>query len=160
MIHTSRHTTTGIVLHSDRLADDESYSMEGVAATSPARTAFDLGRRPGLTDAVVRLDALMQATRLEKSHIELLVDRHAGARGIVQPRNAIDLSDSGAESPQETRTRLVLSAAGLRPKHTQIQVFDPFGHFVGRIDMGWIDWAGRGGIPRYPALDRSGSTPT
>jgi very-short-patch-repair endonuclease len=55
-------------------------------------------------------------------------------------REAITLSDAGAESPQETRTRLVLTHAGLRPKRTQIEVFDRFGEFVGRIDMGWDDW--------------------
>ncbi|HEX2285765.1 MAG TPA: hypothetical protein VHI10_13235, partial [Mycobacterium sp.] len=67
-------------------------------------------------------------------------ERHRGARGIVQLRKAISLSDTGAESPQETRTRLILTDAGLRPKRTQIDVFDRFGEHVGRIDMGWDDW--------------------
>ena len=58
----------------------------------------------------------------------------------MQLREAIVLSDPGAESPQETRTRLVLTDAGLRPKRTQIEVFDRFGEFVHRIDMGWDDW--------------------
>ena len=61
-------------------------------------------------------------------------------RGIVQLRKAIELSDAGAESPQETRTRLVLTAANLRPTHTQIVVCDGGGYFVGRIDMGWTEW--------------------
>lgn len=140
LIHSSRHATRGIVLHSDRLAGDESCSVLGVAATTPARTAFDLGRRRGLTAAVIRLDALMQATRLTKPDIDQLAARHAGARGIVQLRNTTDLADAGAESPQETRTRLLLTSAGLRPKQTQIEVYDRFAYLVGRIDMGWIDW--------------------
>jgi REase_MTES_1575 len=108
--------------------------------TTPARTAFDLGRRRGLTTAVIRLDALMQATTLKPKDVEALVERHRGARGNVQLRDAIDLADAGAESPQETRTRLVLTNAGLRPKRTQIDVFNDFGYFVSRIDMGWDDW--------------------
>jgi restriction endonuclease-like protein len=140
LFHSSRHATNGIVLHSDRLPDDECCSLDGVAATTPARTAYDLGRRPGLTNAVVHLDALLQATRLEKPAIDLLVDRHAGARGVVQLRKAIDLADVGSESPRETRTRLVLTSAGLRPTHTQIVVHDRFGYFVARIDMGWAAW--------------------
>ena len=140
LIHSSRHATKGILLRSDRLAADESCVIGGVATTTPARTAFDLGRRAGLTTAVIRLDAVMQATRLEKCDVELLASRHAGVRGIVQLRRAIDLADEGAESPQETRTRLVLTAAGLRPTHTQIEVYDPFAHFVGRLDMGWSAW--------------------
>jgi hypothetical protein len=111
-----------------------------VPATTPARTAFDLGRRRGLTTAVIRLDALMQATNLKPTDVEEMAHRHRGARGIVQLREAIGLSDAGAESPQETRTRLVLTDAGLRPERTQINVFDTFGEFVGRIDMGWDEW--------------------
>jgi very-short-patch-repair endonuclease len=135
----SRHKTTGIRLHSDALADDEICQARGVPATTPARTAFDLGRRKGLTTAVVRIDALRQATRLTARDVETLVERHGGARGVVQLRKALALSDAGAESPQETRTRLLLTAAGLRPTHTQIEVFDHY-EFVGRIDMGYLRW--------------------
>jgi hypothetical protein len=135
-----RHKTNGILLHSDKLADDEVCVISGVPATTPARTAFDLGRRRGLTTAVIRLDALMQATNLKPTDVEVLANRHRGARGIVQLREAIGLSDAGAESPQETRTRLVLTDAGLRPERTQIEVFNRFGEFVGRIDMGWDEW--------------------
>lgn len=136
----SRHKTTGILLHSDVLFDDESALVRGIPATTPARTAFDLGRRRGETLAVIRLDALMQATNLKQAAVDALIQGHRGARGLDQLRNALSLSDSGAESPQETRTRLVLTDAGLRPKRTQIEVFDGDGDFVGRIDMGWDDW--------------------
>jgi very-short-patch-repair endonuclease len=135
-----RHKTNGIVLHSDKLADDEVCVAHGLPTTTPGRTAFDLGRRRGLIMAVIRLDALMQATDLKPADAELLIERHRGARGIVQLRKAMTLSDSGSESPQETRTRLVLTKAGMRPKRTQIEVFNRFGEFVHRIDMGWNDW--------------------
>jgi very-short-patch-repair endonuclease len=135
-----RHKTKGIILHSDRLADDEVCMVRGIRVTTPARTAYDLGRRCGLETAVIRLDALIQATHLKAIDFSALADRHRGARGIKQLRQAITLSDAGAESPQETRTRLVLTDAGLRPKRTQIKVFDRFGVFVRRIDMGWDDW--------------------
>jgi hypothetical protein len=84
-----RHKTNGILLHSDKLADDEVCVISGVPATTPARTAFDLGRRRGLTTAVIRLDALMQATNLKPTDVEVLANRHRGARGIVQLREAI-----------------------------------------------------------------------
>jgi len=134
-----RHKTKGILLHSDKLADDEVCITSGLPATTPARTAYDLGRRRELATAVIRLDALMQATNVKPTDVEAIADRHRGARGIVQLREAIELSDGGAESPQETRTRLILTRAGLRPQRTQIVVFDEFGEFVHRIDMGWVD---------------------
>ena len=49
------------------------------------------------------------------------------------------LVDGGAESPQETRTRLVLIDAGLPAPQTQIRVSDEYGDFVARIDMGYRD---------------------
>jgi hypothetical protein len=136
----SRHKTNGIILHSDELADGESCFIRGIPVTSPARTAFDLGRRRGLTMAVIRLDALMQATGVKPTAVELIADCHRGARGTVQLREALGLADGGAESPQETRTRLILTDAGLRPQRTQIDIFNTFGEFVHRIDMGWDAW--------------------
>ena len=122
--HSSKHRTKGIVLHSDHLAEEEVCVVHGVRVTTPARTAFDLARRRGLTTAVIRIDALMRATGVRTPDITVLGDRHQGARGVVQMRRVLDLADAGAESPQETRTRLVLTSAGLRPARTQIDVCD------------------------------------
>lgn len=135
----SRFRTRGIILHSDSLKSDEICMVEGIPVTTPARTAYDLGRRLGPTAGVIQLDALMQATGLKPEEIAMLSERHRGTRGIVRLREAVELCDPGAESPQETRTRLVLTAAGLRPTHTQIEVFDEF-DFVARIDMGYPEW--------------------
>jgi hypothetical protein len=136
----SQHKTKGIVLHNDSLWQDEIVVAGDIRVTTPARTAFDLGRRYGRTLAVIRVDALMQATNLKLADIDALVDRHRGARGIVQLREVVRLADGGAESPQETRTRLVLTDAGLRPTRTQIDVFARFGAHIHRIDMGWPEY--------------------
>lgn len=138
--HSSRHKSAGIVLHSDRLADDEVGVVRGIRVTTPARTAFDLGRRPGLTDAVVRVDALLQACDLKLVDIQALIDTHRGARGLRQLRHLLELADYGAESPQETRLRLLFTEEGMRPDETQIEVFGRWGELVGRIDMGWPEW--------------------
>lgn len=136
----SQHKTDGIVLHNDALWSDEIVVRRGIPVTTAARTAFDLGRRYGRTVAVIRVDALMQATDLKLADIDSLVDRHCGARGIVQLREVVRLADGGAESPQETRTRLVLTDAGLRPTRTQIDVFDRFAAHIHRSDMGWPEY--------------------
>lgn len=130
----------GIVIHRDELPDDEICRAAGIPVTTPARTAFDLGRRPGVDTAVVRLDALCNATGLRRADIDRVLTRHRGARGIRQLRAVLELVDAGAQSPQETRTRLVLIRAGLPSPSTQITVFDECGHFVARVDMGWERW--------------------
>lgn len=134
-----RDKARGIVVRSDTLAEDEVCVRNGISLTTAARTAFDLGRRMGLQTAVIRLDALAAATDVKWADVDLLVARHSGARGVVQLRRALELVDGGAESPYETRTRLVLLAAGLPRPRTQIPVFDgPC--LIARIDMGWEEW--------------------
>ncbi len=135
----SRSGPAGIHIRSDELWPDEVVLIRSVPATSPARTAFDLGRLKGITTAVIRVDALLQATDLKIVDVESLLLRHKGVRGTVDLHQVLRLADPGAESPQETRLRLVLTDAGLRPTHTQIEVFD-HGFFVGRLDMGWPQW--------------------
>ncbi|TFV57696.1 hypothetical protein E4P42_14750 [Mycobacterium sp. PS03-16] len=128
----------GVLIHRDRLPEDEVCERMGIPATTAARTAFDLGRRRGtLTAAVQRIDALANATGLTREDVDPLLERHRGARGIVALRRALDLMDGGAESPPETAVRLMLIAAGFPRPETQIVVVDAYGAFVGRIDMGY-----------------------
>ncbi|MEV3902668.1 DUF559 domain-containing protein [Mycobacterium sp. NPDC050551] len=136
----SQHRTAGIVLHADALAPDEVTNVRGIPVTTPARTAFDLGRRGDLATAVVRLDALMRATGVKSSDVDALAERHRGARGLMQLREALELADAGAESPQETRVRLLLAGAGLPTPHTQVEVHDRHGYFVARLDIAWPQW--------------------
>lgn len=131
----------GIVIHRDELLDDESRTVDSIRVTTPARTAFDLGRRGRRTRALVAVDALANATRLQASDVLPVIERHPGVRGLVQLREVVDLMDNGAESPQETRTRLVLIDAGLPRPTTQIIVY---GNFAGRrfvkVDMGYEEF--------------------
>jgi very-short-patch-repair endonuclease len=130
----------GIIIHRNRLRDDEICVVDGMSVTTPARTAFDLGRRDRLETAIIRVDALANATGLKAEDVGRLAERRRGARGMVQLRRVLKLMDGGAESPQETRTRLLLIAAGFPKPQTQIVVVDQFGDFVGRVDMGWEEW--------------------
>jgi very-short-patch-repair endonuclease len=130
----------GIVIHRARLRDDEICVVRGMPVTTPARTAFDLCRRNRLETAIIRVDALANATGIKPVDIERVAEYRRGARGIVQLRRVLNLMDGGAESPQETRTRLLLIAAGFPKPQTQIVVVDEYGEFVGRVDMGWAEW--------------------
>jgi very-short-patch-repair endonuclease len=124
----------GIVIHRDELRADEVTQIRGVGATTLERTAFDLGRRRGRTRALIRLDALANASRLQAGAVQPLIKEHRGVRGLVQLREVLDLMDSGSESPQETRTRLVLVDAGLPKPRTQICL----GRW--RVDMGYEEF--------------------
>ncbi len=129
-----------IVTRNESLLEGEVTVVNGVAVTSPARTAFDLGRRPGLVPAVIAVDSLARATGLAVDEVEPLTVAHRGARGMKQLRRVLALVDAGAESPQETRTRLVIVFAGLPRPRTQIAVVNEWGAVLARIDMGWEQW--------------------
>jgi hypothetical protein len=130
----------GLVVHRYVLGPGETTTIAGMSVTTAARTAFDLGRRKGRTGAVIRLDALANATGVTVADVKRLAARHPGTRGLIRLRGALALADGGAESPQETRTRLVLLDAGLRPPQTQIPVHDAGGYPFARIDMGYEEY--------------------
>lgn len=138
LIHDNRHPPAGIVVHSETLLRGEVVDVDGMPVTSPARTAFDIGRwTSSRLHAVQRLDALVNATEFKIIEGGAVMAEHRGMRGLVRLRAVLPLVDGGAESPQETRTRLVLIDAGLPTPQTQIRVCDKYGDFVARIDMGY-----------------------
>src|SRR6185312_7307120 len=108
--------------------------------TTPARTAFDIGRRSDLKAGVQRLDALMNATDVKVTDIEAVAESHPGVRGLRQLRRTLALVDGGAESPYESLTRLLLIQAGFPAPETQIPVLDEYGFVFAYIDMGWREY--------------------
>lgn len=139
LVHRNRRAPSMLTIHSDVLAPGETQAIAGMRVTTPARTAFDLGRRLGLEDGVQRIDALMNATDVKVADVEAVIARHPGVRGLNQLRQTLDLVDGGAESPYESLTRLLLIKAGFPRPQTQIRVIDKQGR-VWRIDMGWREW--------------------
>jgi len=140
LIYHNRRPPPNLVVHSETLLSGETTEVNGVAATSPARTAYDIGRRAALPIAVQRLDALANATDVKAVEIYAVIGGHPRARGVTRLRRVLPLVDGGAESIPETRTRLVLIDAGLPPPRTQIPVFNEYGDLVARVDMGWEEW--------------------
>ncbi|AKK26124.1 endonuclease domain-containing protein [Mycobacterium sp. EPa45] len=140
IIRADRHAPKGIVARSYAIADDQVCTRRGMRVTTAPRTAFDIGRSLPLDTAVPILDALMKATRLHPNAVLAIADASHGVRGVRRLRAAMKLADGGAESPQETRLRLLLIGAGLPAPETQIEFFDAYGDAMIRVDMGWRKW--------------------
>jgi hypothetical protein len=130
----------GILVRSGVIADDEIRVVDGMRCTTAARTAYDLGGRLSPERAIIRMDALLNATQTPVWAVEAIGERYPGARGIRAFRKAVALTDAGAESPQESRLRMLLVHSGLPRPVTQIPVTDARGRVVRRIDMGWPEW--------------------
>ena len=129
----------GIVAREQLLADDEARRVAGLPVTTPARTAYDMGRYLPRGQAVARLDALMRATPFSTEDVLLLAERYPAARGIRRLRTVLRLVDGGASSPKETWLRLLLVDAGLPSPTTQIPVVEGY-RALAMLDMGWAEF--------------------
>jgi hypothetical protein len=127
----------GLRTHSWMLCPAERCLVGSLPVTTIERTAFDIGRRRRLDDAVARLDALGNATGFKADDVLAVAERHRGARGLRQLVAALDLYDAGAQSPKETWLRLLPIRAGYPRPQTQIPVISPDGRREYSIDMGW-----------------------
>ncbi|BBZ62756.1 endonuclease domain-containing protein [Mycolicibacterium monacense] len=137
--HSRRPAARGMIARCNTFHDNEVCVVDGIRCTTVARTAYDLGRRLTEQMGVVRIDALLNATGVAPSTVAAVAARHPGARGIRRLRKTLTLVDAGAESPQETRLRLLIIRSGLPRPVTQIPVHNELGRVVRRIDMGWPD---------------------
>jgi very-short-patch-repair endonuclease len=137
LIWSNARRPRGIRTYDMRLRPDELAKHGEMRVTTVERTAFDIGRRGRLDDAIARLDALGNARGLKVADVLAVADRHRGARGLRQLRAALDLYDPGAESPKETWLRLLVIRAGYPRPRTQIPVLSPDGKRRYYVDMGW-----------------------
>lgn len=138
LIWSNARPPAGIRVFKEQLTDDERGLWASLPVTTVARTAYDIGRRGPLREAVARLDALGNAAAFSAGAVDELALAHRGARGVRQLRTALTLHDAGAQSPQETWLRLLLLDAGFAKPQTQIPVWVG-GRVKYYLDMGWED---------------------
>ncbi|GAY13704.1 endonuclease domain-containing protein [Mycobacterium sp. shizuoka-1] len=139
LIHRNPRAPRGVVTHRDSLSPEECRLTAGMPVTTPARTAFDLGRWLTRNDAVAKLDALGHATGFEQQEVLEVIGRHPGSRHARRLKTALALHDPGAQSPQETWLRLLVIDAGYPRPRTQIPVDCGDGYPRYFLDMGWED---------------------
>lgn len=131
-------TPEGLKVVRSPLPAGDTVAWAGIRLTSAGRTAFDLARRLDLREAVVGVDAMLAKGLLAKSDLAVSAGRRPGWPGVPQMRIVLLLCDAKAESPQESRLRLMLVAGDLPWPVTQYEVFDA-GRFVARLDLAYPD---------------------
>jgi very-short-patch-repair endonuclease len=112
----------GLRLSRTRFDVDDVTRFGAIPVTTPVRTAFDLGRRPDLTEAVVSVDAFLAKRLVKLADLADYAEDRAGWPGTRQVRRVLELAVPGAESPMETRLRLLLVLAGLPTPAVQHRV--------------------------------------
>jgi hypothetical protein len=99
MIWSNPRAARGVVTRRDRLLVGEFEKVDGIWVTTPARTAFDLGRRESFALRVERLDALGNATGLDIEAVMAVSRLHPGSPGVRRLPGVLAAYDAGAESP-------------------------------------------------------------
>ncbi|WP_418001947.1 DUF559 domain-containing protein [Mycobacterium sp. PDNC021] len=136
ILRANRRAQDGIVVRSWAVDPAELCLIGGITVTTPARTVFDIGRTRPAPQAIPIVDAVLNATRIKTLDVAGIADAHRGVPGEARLRTMLEFVDGGAESPQESRLRLLLVRAGMPTPQTQIEFRDL--HI--RVDMGWPDW--------------------
>ena len=109
----------------------------GTPVTSPAATAIRLAALLEPDEAVVAMDQLVAARCVDLTAIRELAASSRGP-GSRRARTAAALADGLAESPPETRLRLLIARSDLPPAVAQFRVVHE-NRFVARVDFAWPD---------------------
>ena len=114
---------------------EDVVTVRGMRATSPLRTVGEVCSRLDLVEAVVVADMALHARVVSKEQLISWVRDHAGRRGVKNLRRVIDFAEPAAESPMESRLRMVLVLGGLPRPRAQYEIHDRLGRFTGRVDL-------------------------
>jgi hypothetical protein len=126
-----------IAVHHTVFGEGDLTSIDGLPVSTPERTAFDLGRRSSRVSGVIALDAMLHRGAVDLEKLEELARRRHWWPRIPQLKAVIRLADGRAESPMETRLRLLLIDGGVLGGRPQYEVLDARGRLIGRVDLGW-----------------------
>lgn len=122
------------------LPAEQTVTIKGIRCTSVARTAVDLVRwDPDDVDAVVAVDALCNATRTPVAEIEEFAREVTRLHNLARVRELLRLCDHRADSPPETRFRLLLRRSPLPDPELQVRIENRFGVLIATADLGYPD---------------------
>ena len=126
-----------IARHAVPLLDDEVTVVDGVAVTTPARTALNLCLGRGLHAGVVALDHGLRHGLLGTEEVRDLLTRRSRSPGRRAALVALDLADASSASPLESASAVTAHLLGAPRPERQRTFRTPSGTFVGTVDFWW-----------------------
>jgi hypothetical protein len=127
----------GIRARRARIDASHVWRRRDIAVSTPAATAVRLAQALPDEDAVVAIDQLIHTGVVDLEPIRILAATARGP-GSARARRVCALADGRAESPQETRLRLLMARGGLPAPVPQFVVRID-GRFIARVDFAWPD---------------------
>lgn len=118
-----------------------SVQFQGMAVTTPARTAIDVARHlESDVRAVAALDAMCRTGRTDPDAIAAEAFAMVGQTGVRRVLALLPSVDPKAESPKESELRLIMRSTDLPVLDSQVEVRDEHGVLVSRLDLGNREW--------------------
>jgi len=124
----------GVHTHNRRISPAALNYLDGLWVSDAATTVVDCARSLPLSAALAIADAAVHQQLTTEDDLRQLLDDYRRTKGVPSARRVIDLIDPQAESPGESRTRLILVEAGFKVR-SQVELRDEQGRFVARSDM-------------------------
>jgi len=126
-----------LVVSQETLAPSDVVEIDGLRVTSPIRTTFDCMRLLRGPHRLVVADAMTNARLHTLDELRRYCDGQRRLRNLRVARALLDDVEPKADSPMETRLRLVIVDGGNPRPAAQLHVFDGRGEFLGRADLGY-----------------------
>src|SRR5258708_5036521 len=123
---------SGFVVRRAAVATRDIVKLGGKQATSLLRTLSDLSTRMTVTEAVVVVDMALHAGLTTIAELNAVCVARAHRVGVANLRRIARFAEPAAESPMESRLRMLLVLGGLPRPQAQIPLHDTQGRFVGR----------------------------
>ena len=118
-----------------RFAEGDVVQVRGLPATSIVRTVCEVCCRLSLVEAVVLADAALHDRCSKIAELRSWAVAHAGQRGVKQLRQVLLHAEPAAQSPMESRLRMLLVLAGLPRPKAQAEIYNRMGRLIGRLDL-------------------------
>jgi very-short-patch-repair endonuclease len=131
-------SSRGLVVHHVALAAGDIASQDDLLVTSPARTAWDLACWMEPVRSVPILDGMLAQGLTSPDALDHYLSAKRPRRGRHRVEQAISLTDARAQSPQESRLRVLLVLAGLPKPEAQHPV--PVGSLTLHPDLAWPEY--------------------
>lgn len=163
-------------VHTAPLHPDDVVVVDGLVATSWARTVVDVARKARFEPAVAVADAALLAAgkvlgdrrgalpdpgaSVIRTALGAALRRATGWPGVPAARRVVAFADGRAESVGESRSRIAIALAGLPPPELQWAV--PCGASTAYTDFAWPEQRTVGefdGKVKYGRLLRPGQSP-
>ncbi|SOC47202.1 Protein of unknown function [Blastococcus aggregatus] len=144
---THQRRVPGLVVRRAVVPDQHRWRRLGLPVTTAGATAVRLASMLPPVEAVVAVDRMIATGATDLAEVRAIAAAGRG-RGCARARTACARADGLAESPPETRVRLLLEDSSL-PRSVAQHTITVGGFFVARVDFAWPE--------RKVALEYDGS---